>query len=367
MGLCSSSKPSSNAAEEAKNREIEKEQISTMKKNDEIIKLLLLGAGESGKSTIFKQMKILYGKPWDSDELKNFVPVVHNNLLQNLIILIDYAKSKNIVFDDEETRKLFMEKYNEDSPIDSNLADIVRKIWNDSVVQKLWADRSSFQALECLSYYCAEENLSRLSKPGYIPTKMDVLQARVRTSGIVEEKYVMDGVQFNMFDVGGQRNERKKWIHCFDGVTAVIFVAAISEYDQMLFEDNKTRRMDESLKLFDEICNSPWFVKTSVLLFLNKKDLFEAKLSKIQYRIPGVRNDDFVGPYAGDSGVDFKEAVKAATDHTISKFFAVRRDSKKEIYHHVTCATDTSNVQVVFNSCKDIILRGNLANSGFMA
>jgi hypothetical protein len=32
---------------------------------------------------------------------------------------------------------------------------------------------------------------------------------------------------------GGQRNERRKWIHCFENVTAVIFVAALSEYDQV--------------------------------------------------------------------------------------------------------------------------------------
>ena len=58
------------------------------------------------------------------------------------------------------------------------------------------------------------------------------LRTRVRTSGIVEEKYIIDEVTFVMYDVGGQRNERKKWIHCFDNVTAVIFVAAVSEYDQ---------------------------------------------------------------------------------------------------------------------------------------
>ena len=57
------------------------------------------------------------------------------------------------------------------------------------------------------------------------------------------EKYVIDNTPFEMYDVGGQRNERKKWIHCFEGVDAVIFVAAISEYDQKLFEDSTTNRM----------------------------------------------------------------------------------------------------------------------------
>ena len=99
----------------------------------------------------------------------------------------------------------------------------------------------------------------------------------MRTSGIVEEKYVIDGVQFTMFDVGGQRNERKKWIHAFDNVTAVIFVAAISEYDQVLYEDENTNRMVEALNLFEEICNSRWFHDTSMILFLNKRDLFAVR------------------------------------------------------------------------------------------
>ena len=43
-----------------------------------------------------------------------------------------------------------------------------------------------------------------------------------------------------MFDVGGQRSERKKWIHCFEGVTAIIFIVAMSEYDLMLAEDQDT-------------------------------------------------------------------------------------------------------------------------------
>lgn len=88
----------------------------------------------------------------------------------------------------------------------------------------------------------------------------------------------------SIFDVGGQRNERKKWIHCFDDVTAVIFVAAISEYDQVLYEESGQNRMYEALDLFDEICNSRWFKDTSMILFLNKKDLFEQKMKKVDIR-----------------------------------------------------------------------------------
>jgi guanine nucleotide-binding protein G(i) subunit alpha len=85
-----------------------------------------------------------------------------------------------------------------------------------------------------------------ISAPGYIPSVEDVLRSRVRTSGIVEELYNISGVDFAIYDVGGQRNERKKWIHCFDGVTAVIFVASLSEYDQVLYEDHSVNRMVRS-------------------------------------------------------------------------------------------------------------------------
>ena len=77
-----------------------------------------------------------------------------------------------------------------------------------------------------------------------------------------------------------QRSERKKWIHCFEDVTAIIFCVAMSEYDQVLHEDETTNRMHESLKLFDSICNNKWFTDTSIILFLNKKDLFEEKIKK---------------------------------------------------------------------------------------
>ena len=58
-----------------------------------------------------------------------------------------------------------------------------------------------------------------------------------------------------MLDVGGQRSERKKWIHCFEGVTAIIFCVALSEYDLVLAED------EEMVKLF--------FSNIKIIIFKN--------------------------------------------------------------------------------------------------
>ena len=113
-----------------------------------------------------------------------------------------------------------------------------------------------------------------------MPSVKDVLMSRTKTTGVTELDFNMGPSKIKLVDVGGQRNERKKWMHCFQDVTAVIFVVALSEYDLKLYEDNTTNRMFESLRLFKEICNSRWFTNTAIILFFNKSDLFEAKLQK---------------------------------------------------------------------------------------
>ncbi|KAF3646177.1 Guanine nucleotide-binding protein alpha-1 subunit [Capsicum annuum] len=115
----------------------------------------------------------------------------------------------------------------------------------------------------------------------------DVLFARIRTTGVVEIQFSPVGENkkseeaYRLFDVGGQRNERRKWIHLFEGVTAVIFCAAISEYDQTLFEEERKNRMMETKELFEWVLKQPCFEKTSFMLFLNKFDIFEQKVLKV--------------------------------------------------------------------------------------
>lgn len=83
---------------------------------------------------------------------------------------------------------------------------------------------------------------------------------------------------FSMFDVGGQRDERRKWIQCFNDVTAIIFVTACSSYNMVLREDPTQNRLRESLDLFKSIWNNRWLRTISVILFLNKQDLLAEKV-----------------------------------------------------------------------------------------
>jgi hypothetical protein len=140
---------------------------------------------------------------------------------------------------------------------------------------------------------------------------------------------------------------------CFENVTAVIFVAAISEYDQVLYEDETTNRIVEALNLFEEICNSRWFRETSMILFLNKRDLFSEKLGKVPL-------NQFFPDYAGDN------SYESACEFMQEQFESRNRNPDKQIYTHITCATDTDNIRVVFNAVKDIIIRKSLNEAGLV-
>lgn len=191
----------------------------------------------------------------------------------------------------------------------------------------------------------------------YVATQQDMLLARVRTSGIVTERYVIDNKNFEMYDVGGQRNERKKWIHCFDDVTAVIFVAALSEYDQVLFEDSSMNRMTEAVELFEEICNNRYFTNSSMILFLNKKDLFEEKIKNVH-----IGDQESFSDFQATFGQ--KDYYDRGVEYFLNKFLAANQNPDRVVYNHVTCATDSQNVKVVFNATKDIIMRKNFEEAG---
>lgn len=109
-----------------------------------------------------------------------------------------------------------------------------------------------------------------------------------------------------------QRTERKKWIHCFEGISTIIFCAALSDYDQVSPEDKFQNRMAESLFLFESVINSRWFARTSVVLLLNKLDVLKAKLPKAPL-------DKYFPDYAG--GQDVNKAAK----YILWRFLQVNR------------------------------------------
>eukprot|EP00002_Diphylleia_rotans_P036018 TRINITY_DN78_c0_g1_i1.p1 TRINITY_DN78_c0_g1~~TRINITY_DN78_c0_g1_i1.p1 ORF type:complete len:352 (-),score=102.98 TRINITY_DN78_c0_g1_i1:352-1407(-) len=351
MGCCGGS---DNSEDSSNSRNIDAQLKKEKAKLDSEVKLLLLGAGESGKSTIVKQMKIIHQEGYTAEERASFKEVIHSNTIQSMKSLISNAEKLGVKIETPENEARALKIADLQSSGEAWSAEIgkdIQELWKDKGIKETFSRKSEFQLNDSAQYYF--DNLDRINASSYVPDEQDVLRSRVRTTGIVEIQFNYGNLRFRLFDVGGQRNERKKWIHCFQGVTAVIFCVALSEYDQKLFEDESQNRMKESLLLFDEICNSRWFIDTSMILFLNKTDLFREKIQKTDLTV-------CFPSYKG--GCDYDKA----TEFIKQRFEELNKTDTKQVYTHFTCATDTNNIKFVFNAVKDIILQNNLRQSGFM-
>eukprot|EP00768_Dysnectes_brevis_P002451 gnl/Dysnectes_brevis/1847_a2119_2243.p1 GENE.gnl/Dysnectes_brevis/1847_a2119_2243~~gnl/Dysnectes_brevis/1847_a2119_2243.p1 ORF type:complete len:367 (-),score=98.71 gnl/Dysnectes_brevis/1847_a2119_2243:170-1228(-) len=315
------------------------------------VKLLLLGAGESGKSTFFKQMRIIHRQGFNPAERLRFKSVIHSNVLSCIHMLITACAELRIPLDSPSHKEIAERVLTIEDPSDFNetIAGLISTLWEDRGIQRAYSQRHLFPLMDSCSYYL--NDAGRLAAPSYVPSQQDVLRSRVRTTSIVEITFTVANLQFRLVDVGGQRNERRKWIHVFEGVTAVIFFVAISGYDQVLTEDRKVNRMRESLLLFEEMCNSEWFKDTSFILFLNKVDLFR---DKIQRKNITCAFPDYTGPQA------FDEAVSYVTD----RFLELNRSVNREIFPQLSCSTNTDFSRHVFLAVKNIILRMNLRRAG---
>eukprot|EP00095_Tigriopus_kingsejongensis_P000167 snap_masked-scaffold487_size158652-processed-gene-0.17 protein:Tk00167 transcript:snap_masked-scaffold487_size158652-processed-gene-0.17-mRNA-1 annotation:"hypothetical protein" len=334
------------------NKEINREMAKDAALEGRIIKLLLLGTGDSGKSTIMKQVKIVHQDGFTEDEINVGRTLIMQNIFSSMRALIEEMESLGFTFSHQESQenaKVIQHLTNcIHTTITNNFQPDEKEVW---ALKQLWADhgiqdcfqqRDTFQLQESVQYFF--DHFHRIMSSGYTPSPQDILRIRVPTTGIIEACFQIKcdqmSLAFKLIDVGGQRSERRKWIHCFENVHAILFVVAISEYNQVLFEDGKTNRMWESLKLFESIVNNAFFVKTSFILFLNKVDLFEEKIDRFPLQ-------NFVQDYDGQT------EPKAF----IANQYLGRSKRKDQIYHHFTCATDTQQIQHLFQDVVKIIIR----------
>lgn len=353
MGGCMSVPPEEREAKQ-RSAAIDRQLRNDQREYENTIKILLLGAGESGKSTVVKQMKIIHGDGYSQQELESFTPVIYGNLAASMRVIVNAMEKLGIRFanpvnqDHAKAIQTLSASMANFTTLPPEAATAFSSLWADGGIQECFRRAYEYQLNDSAPYYF--ENLERLLKPGYVPDEQDVLRSRVQTTGIIETAFRVNKLTYRVVDVGGQRSERRKWIQCFDDVRAVLFVCALSGYDMTLFEDGKTNRLEESLNLFQAICNNKFFVKTSMILFLNKVDLFRDKIQNSDRHLR-LYFPQYTGP---DRDVD------TAARFIQTEFMERNLNKSKIIYPHFTTATDTSNIKVVFKVVLDTIIRENL-------
>jgi len=221
-----------------------------------------------------------------------------------------------------------------------NCIENIIALWNDHVIKNAFENRSELgiQVPSTADYFFT--HALRIADENFLPNSDDIFRAKLKTTGISEISFVTEGVEITIVDVGGQRSERRKWLHCFDDVTSVIYLAALDEYNMRLEEDQETNRLEESLRLFHEMTSSQYFKPASWILFLNKSDLFKDKIDKFP-----------ISHYFSDcKATNYIQSVEYLSKKYESQFKGSR------LYVHVTCALDAKNCKRVFSVVKDTIL-----------
>uniref|UniRef100_A0A2P2I7K2 G-protein subunit alpha 1 n=1 Tax=Hirondellea gigas TaxID=1518452 RepID=A0A2P2I7K2_9CRUS len=296
-------------------------------------KLLLLGSGESGKSTFFKRMLMRYGKGYTETQRIAYIDAIHENTIDSMQTLIYESKNSTdeycLIDETCDEAAEHVEKQYPDARLTKPIATSIHKLWGDEGIQTTYENRAEFQVPDGAAYFF--EDVHRIARRGYIPSQQDILRCRERTIGIQKEVLHLesDGMnaEFDIYDVGGQRGERNKWVQVFRDVHAVLFLVAISEFDMELFEDNVTNRLQDSIDVFKMVSNSKHFADVPIVLLFNKIDLFIEKLEggvKFEY-------DGYDGPQDYDSITGF-----------IQELFEREGRSDSEIITRFICAIDES-------------------------
>lgn len=195
--------------------EIDKKIKKDLKRSKKTLKILILGTSGSGKSTIAKQLKILHSDGFTEDELENYKQILTLNIFNGLKELLFICEQSNIPVTKKNIKlaRFFsrIDSYNQ--KLDSKISSKAKRLWMDKGIQRAWNNRNIAESSN-LEYIM--EHIDRFAQPDYVPTNTDVLYARQRTTGVVETKFKVDKFQWSLIDVGGQRSERRKWIHFFD-------------------------------------------------------------------------------------------------------------------------------------------------------
>ncbi|XP_075034153.1 guanine nucleotide-binding protein subunit alpha-13 [Mixophyes fleayi] len=324
-----------------------------------LVKILLLGAGESGKSTFLKQMRIIHGQDFDLRAKEEFRATIYSNVIKGIRVLVDAREKLHIPWGESSNQKhgeVMMAFDTRSAMVAQGMVEThiflmhlasIRTLWADSGIQHAYDRRREFQLGESVKYFL--DNLDKLGELDYLPSQQDILLARRPTKGIHEYDFEIKNVPFKMVDVGGQRSERKRWFECFDSVTSILFLVSSSEYDQVLMEDRLTNRLTESLNIFETIVNNRVFSNVSIILFLNKTDLLEEKVKLVSIK-------DYFPEFEGEP-----HCLADVQKFLVDCFRNKRRDQQqKPLYHHFTTAINTENIRLVFRDVKDTILHDNL-------
>ncbi|OHS93486.1 Guanine nucleotide-binding protein subunit alpha-1 [Tritrichomonas foetus] len=240
--------------------------------------LLLCGAGESGKTTFTRQLKLKFLGGIQKEDRLSFVQTIRGNMVESMQQLIFWVErhDKEISSEFDEDVAHISELNAFDCEFSPELADKLKQLWQDAAIQEAFEHKDETIIPDHMDYFF--EKIDELVEDDYVPSDDDVLRARIRSIGIDSVTLLLEGALIRIYDVGGQKNERSKWDKVMNEVGGVIFCVSFAEYDKPCFEDTSLLRINDALEIFKEVTHRENFKEDPFFLICNKFDTFSEKV-----------------------------------------------------------------------------------------
>ncbi|KAI8901289.1 guanine nucleotide binding protein, alpha subunit [Globomyces pollinis-pini] len=321
-------------AQKAESAKIDAYLASEKKRLDKLAqepKMLILGSSDSGKSTFLKQLKIMHGVGFTNEEKQYAKERVLESILSisEFLVLnsdIDIQKKYDCIV------KFIAMNSGPFQEFPESIRNDIFSMWKLPIIQARYKE-VEHQFPSSMPYFL--DKVVELADMGYKLSNDDYLRIRIVTKSVSETIFTINNRIFHFFDVSGLKQHRKHWIPYFDDSLSIIFLVSLSSYDEYLVEDSSINRMHDALDLFHSTINHPLLLKPSMILFLNKSDIFHEK-------VPRVPINKFFPQYNGR-----EESASEGYKFFRDLFFSTKRPETKMLNIHLTCCTDTKAMKKI--------------------
>eukprot|EP00004_Rigifila_ramosa_P015922 TRINITY_DN3731_c0_g2_i7.p1 TRINITY_DN3731_c0_g2~~TRINITY_DN3731_c0_g2_i7.p1 ORF type:complete len:393 (-),score=86.37 TRINITY_DN3731_c0_g2_i7:29-1207(-) len=277
------------------------------------------GTHEAGKTTVFLHLRALYGSPPDVQWDRDAVWAVRMHVLRGFQAVLQgveaggQAVAPEVAAQAAELVTLGREHRREEmlAWLEAHTA-VLLALWGDGAVQRVVQHGAELgvQGVHNLEYFA--QHLTRLGAPGFEPVLRDALHARMHTLGGTREAVLQPPGQagVRLCDARGDRSERRRWIHVFAEARTVLYVSALTDYSEVLFEDETINRLDESLALVEEVGWARLLRGLPLVLLLTKYDVLPSRLKAVplERKYPGYAGGADAGAAAEFIAARLEEA-----------------------------------------------------------
>ncbi|KAJ6573113.1 guanine nucleotide binding protein, alpha subunit [Mycena vulgaris] len=296
--------------------------------------VLVLGPRNAGKSTFMRQAR-LFNSEFTLQERLEFSVAIHAGLL-------DTMRRISCAFDEPAIKAAissFFQATAKDRILTEHISATVRNIWANPILKDAVRGSPQFQVVSgSLEYFL--DSLPRLASPGYTPTDLDIMLPRWKSMLVGSWDHPMATTLVRVrHDAGLQR----KWIHHFSDAEALIFVVDLACYDQI-----PLNAMREAMRQFEDVYNSGILYTRTVVLLMNKLDLFREKLARVPFSVCFPEYPDADEPIA-------------AVMYCIERFSPLCSTSRRrEMRAWCTNSLDTEQVRVPLQQIGEFICQNRL-------